>query len=141
VSDAGIDIAAQGPDSLSAAAWGNWFRKHQYRYSERWLREINAFHPNDPALEPAKTAIRPTLEQAIRDDQKVWHGWYASHGGEIEFFGDHFGSGDATSAVLVLLAVAVLWTMARRVPAQAAPVRVSAARPAAAKARPTRKKR
>jgi len=116
LSKAGIDIAMPREGSLSAAAWGNWFRKHQYGYSVKWLHDMMAFHPEDPTLTPAKTAIRPTIEQAIGDDERVWHGWYRNHGGEIVFFGDHFGSGDATSAALVLLAIGVLWKMAQLAP-------------------------
>jgi hypothetical protein len=116
LSSAGIDIATPREGSLSAAAWGNWFRKHQYGYSVKWLHDMMAFHPEDSALAPAKAAIRPTLEQASGDDERVWHGWYRNHGGEIIFFGDHLGSGDATSALLVLLAIGVLWKMAQAAP-------------------------
>jgi hypothetical protein len=59
--------------------------------------------------------------------KRVWHGWYRNHGGEVVFFGDHFGSNNATSALLVLLAIAVLWKMAQYVP-----------RPPVAEAIPTR---
>src|SRR5262249_725221 len=62
VNDAGIDFPAP-PDALSQPAWSNWFRKHQFGLSEKWLSEIDKFRPNDPAVEPAKSAIRPTLDQ------------------------------------------------------------------------------
>lgn len=128
LSKAGIDIATPGPHALSAAAWGNWFRKHQYALSEKWSRELAAFRPNDPAVEPTKSAIRPTLEQSLRDEERVWHGWYRNHDGEIVFFGDHFGDSDVASVLLVLLAMVLLWTMARRVPPQRATAPVSPAR-------------
>ncbi|HXK02354.1 MAG TPA: hypothetical protein VMS37_08125 [Verrucomicrobiae bacterium] len=116
LSNAGIDVATPGAESLSSAAWGNWFRKHQYALSERWSRELAGFRPNDPAAEQTKAAIRPTLEQSLRDEGRVWHGWYRNHGGEIVFLGDHFGDSDATSVVMLLLAMGLLWKMGRRVP-------------------------
>jgi hypothetical protein len=131
LSDAGIDFAAP-PDSLSQPAWSNWFRKHQFGLSEKWLREINSFRPGDPAVESAKAAIRPTLEQAIRDEQRVWHGWYGTHGGEVTFLGDQFGAQDVTSAMLVVLAVGALWAMGRRIP-RATIVKAAVARPKAAR--------
>jgi hypothetical protein len=116
LSPAGIDIATPREGSLSNDAWGNWYRKHQYALAVTWLRDMTAFRPGDPALEPTKAAARPTLEQTIRDDQRVWRGWYRNHGGEMVFFGDDFGSTDATSALLALLGIGVLWRMARQVP-------------------------
>ena len=136
IGNAGIDIATPGPDSLSSAAWGNWFRKHQYALSEKWSRDLAAFRPNDPALEPTKAAIRPTLEQSIRDEDRVWHGWYRSHGGEIVFFGDHFGDSDLPSVLLALVAAGLLGRMAKQAPrADKVKVAVAAPRPR------TRKKR
>ncbi len=111
-----FDIATPVPDSLSSIAWGNWYRKHQYALSEQWLRELAGFRPNDPAVEPSKAAVLPTIEQAVRDDEKFWHGWYRRHGGEIEFFGDHFGSSDATSVLLAVGALGLLWKLSRHVP-------------------------
>jgi hypothetical protein len=128
LSNAGIDIATPREGSLSTAAWGNWFRKHQYGYAVKWLHDMMTFHPEDPTFAPTKAAIRPTLDQAIRDDERIWHGWYRNHGGEIVFFGDHFGSGDATSVLLVLLAISVLWKMAQIAP-RTRPAIVSKAAP------------
>jgi hypothetical protein len=115
---AGIDIATANPDSLSSAAWGNWFRKHQYALSRQWSGDLAAFRPNDPALEPTKAAIRPTLEQSLRDEDRIWHGWYAAHGGHIEFLGDAMGDSNIPSVLLLALALALLWTVAHIVPRQ-----------------------
>jgi hypothetical protein len=134
-----IDMAVSGPDALSGPAWMNWFRKHQYEYGEKWLRELQAFHPGDPAFEQTKAAIRPTLEQAIRDDERVWHGWYRRHDGQTEFFGDHFGATDVTSGLLILGAAGVLWMMAKRIPSPAVERRVPV-RVAAVKERPRKKR-
>jgi hypothetical protein len=121
LSEAGIDIATPVEGSLSAAAWGNWFRKHQYALSVQWRRDLDAFHPGDPRFEAAKAAIRPTLDRTIDDEERVWHGWYRDHGGETVFFGDHFGGGRAPLVLLALAGIAVLWKMARMMPpAQAA---------------------
>jgi hypothetical protein len=111
ISGAGVDIGTPGPDSLSSAAWGNWFRKHEYALSRQWTRDLAALRPNDPALEPAKAELRPTLEKSLRDEEDIWHGWYRAHGGEIVFFGDHFGDSDVTSAILAILAIALLWNL------------------------------
>jgi hypothetical protein len=119
VSGTGIDIGTPGPDSLSAAAWGNWFRKHQYALSRQWARDLAAFRPNDPALEPTRAALRPTLEQSLRDEEKIWHGWYGAHGGNIVFFGDPLGDSDITSLFLVVLAIGWLWSLGRVVPTPA----------------------
>ena len=113
VGASGIDMATQGPDSLSTTAWSNWFRKHQFAYSEKWLRELAAFRPNDPSLEPTKAAIRPTLEKTVADEQRVWHGWYGRHHGEMTFFGDHFGDSDAPSVLLIAGAAFVLWRLGK----------------------------
>lgn len=114
--DNGIDFPTP-PDSLSQPAWSNWFRKHQLVLSEKWLNEIDKFRPGDAAVEPAKAAIRPTLEQAVRDEQRVWHGWYGRHGGEVKFLGDY----ESVHLLLIpVLGAACLWMLAmlaRRVPA------------------------
>jgi hypothetical protein len=131
LSNAGIEIAAPRAGSLYSAAWGNWFRKHQYALSRQWASDLAAFRPNDPTLEPSKAALRPTLDKVLAEEESIWHGWYRNHGGEIVFFGDHFGSGDLTSALLVLLAVALLWKMSRLVPRvpPAIPLKAAPARP------------
>ena len=135
LSSAGIDIATPVAGSLSSPAWGNWFRKHQYAYSVKWRRELDAFHPEDRSFDAAKAAIRPTLDQAIGDDERVWHGWYRDHGGEIVFFGDHFGSGNATLALLVVGAFGVLWKMTRLLPPAAEPAKLPAPKPRSSRSR------
>jgi len=116
ISDAGIDFPAP-PDSLSQPAWKNWFNKHQFGLSEKWLSELDKFRPGDPAVEPVKREVRPTLEQAVRDEQRVWHGWYGRHGGEVRFLGDH----ESVHLLLIpMFGAASLWILAmlaRRVPA------------------------
>jgi hypothetical protein len=116
-----FDIATPVEGSLSTFAWGNWYRKHQYALSQKWLQELVGFRPNDPAVQPSKAAVLPTIEQSLRDDERIWHGWYRRHGGEIEFFGDGFGSGDATSVVLAMGAMGMLWMLSRRVPKKPKP--------------------
>jgi hypothetical protein len=123
-----IDFPAP-PDTLSQPAWANWFRKHQVALSRQWLREMDGFRPGDPAVEPTKAALRPTLDKAISDEQRVWHGWYGAHGGNVTFLGDHLGDSDVMSAVLVILAIGALFSIARRMP-----------RPLAVKIAPTKEK-
>jgi hypothetical protein len=123
------------PDTLSQPAWANWFRKHQFGLSQKWIREMDAFRPGDPAVEPAKAAIRPTLDNAIRDGDKVWHGWYAAHNGEVEFLGDRFGDTQVPATLLVLLGGFALWLAARQIPRPAPVAKASPVKP------PARKKR
>jgi hypothetical protein len=102
-------------DSLSPIAWDNWMHKHEYRLAEDWGHSVDEFNADDPSLDVARANARRELDLMKRDDANLWRGWYRRHGGEIEFLGDTFGSGDATSAVLLLLFVGLMWTMAKPV--------------------------
>jgi hypothetical protein len=107
----------QSQDSLFPAAWENWMRKHQYRLAEEWTRGVDSHATADHTLDAARSAARDRLAVLHADDDRYWHGWYRRHGGEVEYLGDHFGSGDATSAVLVALFAGILWKLARAMPA------------------------
>ena len=103
-------------DSLSPMAWDNWMHKHQYRLAEEWRQSVDAFRPGDPALDRARANAHRGLDLMQYDDQKLWRGWYGRHGGEIVYLGDDFGSGDATSAVLLLLFAGLMGQLVRSVP-------------------------
>ena len=107
-------IGAAGPDSLTMAAWRNWLGKHHVALNEKWLGLGEAYHRGDPALEPAKVDLRAAIAERLKEDEVNWHGWYRRHGGEFELIGDHFGGGDATSVLLALAALGLLWKMAQR---------------------------
>jgi hypothetical protein len=107
-------IGAAGPDSLTMAAWRNWLGKHHVALNEKWLGLGEAYHRGDPALEPAKVDLRAAIAERLKEDEVNWHGWYRRNGGEFELIGDHFGGGDATSVLLALAALGLLWKMAQR---------------------------
>jgi hypothetical protein len=118
--------------SLSPMAWDNWMHKHQYRLAEDWRQSVDGFRAGDPELDRARANAHRGLDLMQRDDEKLWRGWYRRHGGEIDYLGDDFGSGDATSAVLLALFAALMWKLVRAVP-RARPVLVAAAPPTPAR--------
>jgi hypothetical protein len=120
-------IGGAGPDSLNIYAWRNWLGKHHVALNEKWLGLGEAYRRGDPEMEPAKADLRAAIAERLKEDEVNWHGWYRRNGGEFELIGDHFGDGDATSVLLALAALGLLWLMARR-PDQAVPrVTVAAA--------------
>jgi len=134
-----LDLAPAGPETLSRPSGGNWFRKHQYALSEQWLRALSAAHPDGRGLTPAQDTARGELTAILRQDVSMFGGWYKRNGGELTFFGDHFGDSDWTSLLLAIGGVGLLWKLARYAP-QSAPARavVEAARAAPAKAKGAR---
>jgi hypothetical protein len=136
-------IGAPGPESLNVSAWRNWLGKHQTAYSEKWLAMGESYRRGDPAVDAARVDLRAAIADQLKEDDTLWHGWYARHGGEITLFGDHF-DGDAASLLLVLVAIGLLAKMALLAkttpePAAAAAPRLTAA--AAAKPRSSRSPR
>jgi hypothetical protein len=109
-------IGAPGPDSLNMAAWRNWMDKHHLVLCKTWLDTGEAYRRGDPALDQARTDLRAAIVERWKEDDTIWHGWYSRNGGELELIGDHFGGGDATSVLLALAAMGLLWTMARQAP-------------------------
>jgi hypothetical protein len=67
-------------------------------------------------VEAAKVNLRAAVTEQMKEDDIRWHGWYRRHGGEFALIGDYFGGGDATSVLLVLAAIALLWKMAQQAP-------------------------
>jgi hypothetical protein len=109
-------IGAPGPDSLNVSAWRNWMGKHQVVLCEKFLAMGEAYRRGDPEVEPAKLELRAATAEQLKKDDTFWHGWYRRHGGEFELIGDHFGGGDATSVLLALAALGLLWKMAQQAP-------------------------
>jgi hypothetical protein len=106
-------IGAPGPDSLNMSAWRNWMAKHQIVLCRQWLEMGEGFRPGDPALMQAKVDLRAAIAGPLKDDDTIWHGWYRRHGGELQLIGDHFGGSDATTILLVLAAIGLLWKTAQ----------------------------
>jgi hypothetical protein len=107
-------IGGAGPDSLNIPAWRNWLGKHHAILCQKWLALGEAYGRGDPAVEAAKVDLRAAIAEQMKEDDTAWHGWYRHHGGELQLIGDHFGGGDATSVVLALAALVLLWKMAQR---------------------------
>ena len=126
VGAARLDLAPAGPEALSRPTGGNWFRKHQYALSEQWLRGLAASHPDGRGLTPAQETARNELMTIVRQDDAMFGGWYKRNGGQLVFFGDHFGDTDWTSMLLAVGCLAMLWKLARYAPPVAA-VRVPVA--------------
>ncbi len=135
-------VGAPGPESLNISAWRNWLGKHQMAYSEKWLASGESYRPGDLAVDAARVNLRAAIADQLKEDDTLWHGWYARHSGEIELIGDHFGGSDAPSVLLVLVAIGLLSKMAllaKMTPQPAAAPRLIAA--AAAKPRSSRSPR
>ena len=120
-----FEPAPPGEDSLSAGAWDNWMHKHEYALAREWGGVVE----NTPAPEAAKTDARRKLLNMTTADSKFWGGWYRRNDGEVMFLGDWFGGSNFSSAVLLLLFTALMWTLARAIPkatakAAPAPIRV-----------------
>jgi hypothetical protein len=116
VSGVGMDIAPLGAETLSRRAGANWFRKHQYALSEKWLAGLAASHPDGRGITPAQQSVRQTLEEVIAQDTTMFGGWYQSHGGALTFWGDHFADSDIPSLLLVAGAILILWKLASFTP-------------------------
>jgi hypothetical protein len=84
-------------------------------------------------VDAARADLRAAITERLQEDARLWGGWYRRHGGEIALLGDHLGEGDAASVLLAVLAVGLLWKMARQVPPPlTAP---AAAKPASSRSR------
>jgi hypothetical protein len=120
VKDGQFKIGLPGPNSLSRNAWRNWFNKHQMRVCGEWLEAEEQFRPGDPLLAASRPMFRGAMREKLVEDDKYWHGWYRTHGGEITYLGDWFGDSDIPSVLLALAAIGLLWKLAA--PAPVAPV-------------------
>ena len=97
-----IQTAQPGPDALSRSAWNNWFVKHKLAVYGRWLRDLERQYGSLPAFQQMMPGYRNTVRKAAADDARSWQGWFAHHGGEAEFLGDHVGNLSATLQVLLV---------------------------------------
>jgi hypothetical protein len=109
----GMDLADPGTSTLSRQAGANWFLKHQYALSERWLRDLDDVHPDGRGFTPMQAIVQKALVEVVRQDDTLFGGWYKRHGGELVFFGDYFGNTEWSSALLVIGGIGILWKLAR----------------------------
>jgi len=103
-------LLPQMQDSLSDAARENWSRKHQLANALQWKREL------ENADASGKAEVIAMMDRMISDDTRLFHGWYARHGGEVEYLGDHFGASDIPSALLLILCAGLLWKTSQQIP-------------------------
>jgi hypothetical protein len=127
---------APGPDSLSKSALGNWFRKHQYAVAQQSLHDLDRDRREDPAFRKMVPAARAQFLQDLREDTDLFHGWYARHGGEVTFLGDHFAEPsvagvNAPACLLLVLALGLIGAMGKQA-AHIAPIKTLPIRPARA---------
>jgi hypothetical protein len=116
VFQAGTFGQLQPPDSLSSGAWSNWFLKHYYALTGRWLEQLPRQYGTDPAFQSQWPLFRAGAEKRRLTLIGPWYGWWQRNG-EARYFGDFVagrdGSGtNAATAVLLLLfagLMAALW--------------------------------
>ncbi|HXA49180.1 MAG TPA: hypothetical protein VNV86_02685 [Candidatus Acidoferrum sp.] len=120
-------VVAPSPEGLSGYASDNWLRKHQLANAQRWRGELLNVQAE------GKPQVMAMLDQLTTDDPRLFKGWYARHGGEVEYLGDHFGTSDIPSIVLGIVFAGLMWKLWTNLPA----VRKQAVAPAPVK----RKKR
>jgi hypothetical protein len=98
------------PDALSDSARENWSRKYQLVNALEWRREL------ENASAQGKPEVLAILDKMIAEDAQIFHGWYQRHRGKVEYLGDHFGDGDLSSGLLLMVCAGLLWRMARCIP-------------------------
>jgi len=86
--------------------------KHQLANAERWRAELRNVQAE------GKPRVMAMLDQLAGDDPRLFKGWYARHGGEMEYLGDHFGASDIPSIVMVIVFAGLMWKLWANVPAQ-----------------------
>jgi len=106
------EVGKDGPNSLSRAAWTNWFGKHQYALTNEWLRQLDQYRPDDAEFQERSADLRAGLQDRLHEDQEYWHGWYARNDGSIRFLGDDVagesGRGTTLSACLLIVLMLAL---------------------------------
>ena len=98
------------------AAWRNWMAKHQVVLCRNWLAQGEGVPAWRPGARTGQGGPARRHRGPMKEDDTLWHGWYRRHGGEFDLIGDHFGGSDATSVLLVLAAMGLLWKMAQQAP-------------------------
>lgn len=104
-------VVAPSPEGLSGYASDNWLRKHQLANAQRWRGELLNVQAE------GKPQVMAMLDQLTTDDARLFKGWYARHGGEVEYLGDHFGTSSIPSAILAIVFAGLIWKLWTSVPA------------------------
>lgn len=108
-----IIMGAQGPDSLSQAAWNNWLAKHHVELLREWIERVSELRQTQPVR-----WFLSHLRGQLKDDALGYGGWYDRHGGKLTFIGDHLsgasaGGIDAPTVLFVLLFFALMYRFGR----------------------------
>ena len=80
------------PALLSRISWTNWFAKHRYAESAALLKDLPARYGADSRFQQRWPQFRQQILAMENEDRIYWGGWYARHGGQITYIGDHFRS-------------------------------------------------
>lgn len=114
-----IELGAMGRDTLSGAAWRNWYFKNKEMLDRQWLRQVSEL--------PDSVEVRKFMryfEHALQPSAPDLQGWYARNGGAIAFLGDHLPGRTVPSAFFLLLfaaLLAVFWKQSMRLAPADAP--------------------
>jgi len=105
-----IQHADAGPDALSSVAWQNWFEKHRWALSNRWLKDLPERYKDNRNFQVVWPFSQTEILGLKNQDAMQWGGWYSRHNGELTYFGDHFAGvwGEFVPASLLLVLAAGL---------------------------------
>jgi hypothetical protein len=118
------------PAQLSEIAWVNWYQKHRFRLCADWLAMLDQYQAAGGAQGTLLSLSRANLREELRADTVYFDGWYARHGNELDYLGDHLASlppgGAPALTLLLLLFLALMGTVLRRELSVPAPHRARA---------------
>lgn len=120
--DGGIQRGELTPETLSVAAWENWFLKHKFELAQEFLGKLESFRSADGG-ENLVATMGPKLERDMREDSTMWGDWWSRHQYRLRFLGDDALSLDdilpPLAGVLGLaLLVLVVWDLRTPKPKQ-----------------------
>jgi len=104
-----IQLVPPSPEALSRSAWNNWFSKHRFAAYQGWLAELENKYGSDPAFQAIVPGYRVQMNKDKAEDTERWQSWFAGHGGETTFLGDHVA---AWSPVFQALLIALFLGLA-----------------------------
>ena len=105
--------------SLSSTAWNNWYRKHIYELTDRWVRELPRQHASDAKFQRLWPPLEARLKEVRAEDDSYWHGWFARNHGVVEYLGDRVAGPDGmgtnvVTGVLLALFVGLMGALLRQ---------------------------
>ena len=97
-----VTFAEPRPGGPGRLAWTNWYAKHKYTLDRQWATELARDYHAGPDL------ISQFHERSA-ETARMWRGWFERNGGQVTYFGDHFGDGELPTALFLLLWAALAW--------------------------------